>query len=90
MGHITAVNEDGHLNRQTLGSVSLFRGRGDIVFYHRDLFTPRPACVILVMERDGLELRFRWNPSRKPSRWWLRRPRVDRGCARTARVRKGL
>lgn len=60
-GNITQINEDGHLNRQTLGSVSLFRGRGDIVFYHRNLFTPETRSVTLVMERDGLELRFRWN-----------------------------
>lgn len=61
MGHITQINEDAHLDRQTLGSVSLFRGRGDIVFYHRNLFTPETRSVTLVMERDGLELRFRWN-----------------------------
>ncbi|MBT8491961.1 MAG: hypothetical protein KJO07_02780, partial [Deltaproteobacteria bacterium] len=34
-GDVVSVNNDGHRRRQTLGSLSLFRGRGDFVFYGR-------------------------------------------------------
>lgn len=60
-GRITSVRADGHKNRQTLGNLSVFRGRGDIVFYRRDIFTPDVKSLTLVVERRGLAFAFTWN-----------------------------
>lgn len=59
-GDITALNEDGWRNRQTLGSLSVFRGKGDFVFYQRDLFTPAVKWLKLVVSRRGESFEFRW------------------------------
>src|SRR5687768_6727936 len=37
-GDVVAINDDGWRSRQTLGSLSVFRGKADFVFYQRDLF----------------------------------------------------
>lgn len=60
-GDITQVNDDGWKRRQTLGSLSVFRGTGDFVFYARDLFTPDIRQLKLVLERSGQSFEFIWN-----------------------------
>lgn len=59
-GDITHVFNDGHKRRQTLGSMSLFRGRGDFVFYARDIFTKKIRALTLRLERDGMTFVFTW------------------------------
>ena len=59
---ITTVGyqEDGWKNRQTLGSLSVFRGTGDFVFYQRDLFTADKRSLKLVLKRNGQAFEFKW------------------------------
>lgn len=57
---IVLIRDDGYRNRQALGSLSLFRGRGDFVFYSRDIFTPEIKRLSLVLERRGLSFVFTW------------------------------
>lgn len=59
-GDIVAINQDGHKRRQTLGSLSVFRGRGDYVFYDRNIFTPDVKWITLVVERRGVAFTFTW------------------------------
>ncbi|HUH06118.1 MAG TPA: hypothetical protein VML75_29215 [Kofleriaceae bacterium] len=59
-GDIVAINQDGHKRRQTLGSLSVFRGRGDYVFYDRNIFTPDVKSITLVVERRGVAFTFTW------------------------------
>jgi hypothetical protein len=60
-GDIVALNEDGYRNRQTLGSLSVFRGKADFVFYQRDLFTPSVRSLKLRLSRSGEAFEFRWH-----------------------------
>jgi hypothetical protein len=60
-GDIVSLNEDGHMNRQTLGSLSVFRGKADFVFYQRDLFTADVRMLRLVVKRPGEVFEFTWN-----------------------------
>ncbi len=60
-GDIVRINEDGYKSRQTLGSLSVFRGTADFVFYRRDLFTPDMRRLTLVVRRPGQAFEFRWN-----------------------------
>jgi hypothetical protein len=60
-GDIVAINEDGWKNRQTLGSLSVFRGTADFVFYKRDIFTRDLQWVKLVVRRPGTAFHFTWN-----------------------------
>jgi hypothetical protein len=60
-GDIVAINEDGWKNRQTMGSLAVFRGNADFVFYKRDIFTRDLRWVRLVVKRSGLEFHFKWN-----------------------------
>ncbi|MEZ4401670.1 MAG: hypothetical protein R3B06_16710 [Kofleriaceae bacterium] len=60
-GDIIAINEDGWRRRQTLGSLSVFRGTADFVFYQRDLFTPDLRKLTLVVRRSGQAFEFTWN-----------------------------
>lgn len=60
-GDIVAINEDGWRRRQPLGSLSVFRGNADFVFYQRDLFTPDVRSVRLVVRRTGQAFEFTWN-----------------------------
>jgi hypothetical protein len=54
--------DDGWRRRQTLGSLSVFRGKADFVFYQRDLFHPNVKSLHLVVKRPGnMEFDFRWN-----------------------------
>jgi hypothetical protein len=59
-GDIVAIRRDGHRRRNALGSISLFRGRGDFVFYSRDIFTPDIKWMTLVLERRSLAFSFTW------------------------------
>jgi len=60
-GDIVAINEDGWKNRQTMGSLSVFRGNADFVFYRRDIFTRDLQWVKLVVKRPGLSFQFTWD-----------------------------
>lgn len=59
-GDIVAINEDGWRNRQTLGSLSVFRGKADFVFYQRDLFHANMQSLKLVVRRPGEAFVFTW------------------------------
>jgi hypothetical protein len=60
-GDVVAVHEDGWKNRQTLGSLSVFRGKADFVFYQRDLFHANVRKLRLVVKRPGEAFEFTWN-----------------------------
>lgn len=60
-GDITAINDDGWRRRQPLSSLAVFRGRGDFVFYQRDLFRPDVRSLRLVVRRPGEAFEFTWN-----------------------------
>lgn len=59
-GDIVAINEDGWRRRQTLGTLSVFRGRADFVFYQRDLFTRSVRWLKLVVKRPAEAFEFQW------------------------------
>ncbi len=59
-GKIVAINDDGHLRRQHMGNLSVFRGKADFVFYHHDIFTPRIKSMTLLVGRSGLSFSFTW------------------------------
>lgn len=61
VGDIVAVHDDGHLRRQALGNLSVFRGKADFVFYHHDIFTPKVKRMTLLVGRSGLSFSFTWN-----------------------------
>lgn len=60
-GDIVAINEDGWKHRQSLGSLSVFRGRADFVFYKRDIFRPDVRKLTLVVRRTEQAFKFTWN-----------------------------
>lgn len=60
-GDIVAINDDGWRRRQTLGSLSVFRGRADFVFYERDLFSVNVRSLKLVVKRSGEAFEFLWH-----------------------------
>jgi hypothetical protein len=51
---------DGWRNRQPLGSLSVWRGNGDFVFYQRDLFTTQVRWMKLTVHRSGQAFEFVW------------------------------
>ena len=59
-GDIVALNDDGWRNRQALGSLSVFRGKADFVFYQRDLFHADVRTLRLVVRRPGEAFEFVW------------------------------
>lgn len=59
-GDIVEINDDGYKNRQTLGSLSVYRGRADFVFYQRDLFSQNVRLLKLVVRRPGEAFEFTW------------------------------
>jgi hypothetical protein len=59
-GDIVEINDDGWRNRQTLGSLSVFRGKADFVFYQRDLFSVNVRSLKLVVKRSGEAFEFVW------------------------------
>lgn len=60
-GDVVGMNNDGHKDRQPLASLSLFRGKGDFVFFSRDIFTPDVKSLTLRLKRRGLSYQFTWN-----------------------------
>ena len=60
-GDIVALNDDGWKHRQTLGSLSVFRGNADFVFYDRDLFQASVRTLKLRVSRPGEVFEFIWN-----------------------------
>jgi hypothetical protein len=52
--------DDGWRRRQTLGSLSVYRGHGDFVFYQRDLFRPEVRWLRLTVKRSGEAFEFLW------------------------------
>ncbi len=60
-GDIIAIHEDGWRNRQTLGSLSVYRGKADFVFFQRDLFHANVKQLRLVVKRPGEAFEFTWN-----------------------------
>jgi hypothetical protein len=59
-GDVVAINDDGWRRRQTLGSLSVFRGNADFVFYQRDLFNVNVHSLRLVVKRSGEQFEFTW------------------------------
>ena len=59
-GDIVRVNHDGHLQRQPLGSLSMFRGTGSLSFYARDIFSAQVRSLTLRLTRADRTLEFRW------------------------------
>jgi hypothetical protein len=60
-GDIIAMEDDGYKNRVPLGSLSVFQGRADFVFYERDIFTPDVKWMKLVAKKSGTVFEFRWD-----------------------------
>jgi hypothetical protein len=58
---IVAINEDGHRRRVPLGSLSVFRGKADFVFYQRDIFSEDVKWMKLILRRSGVVFEFRWD-----------------------------
>jgi hypothetical protein len=54
------VADDGWKNRQTLGTLSVFRGNADFVFYQRDLMKPDIRKFRLVVKRPTEAFVFTW------------------------------
>ena len=54
------VANDGWRNRQTLGTLSVFRGKADFVFYQRDLFHANVRSLRLIVSRPGEAFEFTW------------------------------
>ena len=52
--------DDGWRNRQTLGSLSVYRGKADFVFYQRDLFHANVRSLRLIVSRPGEAFEFTW------------------------------
>jgi hypothetical protein len=55
------IEDDGWRHRQTLGSLSVFRGNADFVFYQRDLMRADVRKLRLVVSRSGQAFEFTWN-----------------------------
>ena len=52
--------DDGWRNRQTLGTLSVYRGKADFVFYQRDLFNAGVRSLRLIVSRPGEAFEFTW------------------------------
>ena len=53
--------QDGWRNRQTLGTLGVYRGTADFVFYERDLFTKSMRWLTLTVHRPGQAFEFTWS-----------------------------
>ncbi|HEY4181893.1 MAG TPA: hypothetical protein VGM90_33850 [Kofleriaceae bacterium] len=53
--------DDGYRRRMTLGSLSVYRGTADFVFYERDIFNPQVRQMKLVVSRPGESFEFVWD-----------------------------
>jgi len=65
-GDIVQIRNDGYKRRQTLGSLSVFRGRGDLVFFHRNIMNPKIRSLTLHLERQGTNFEFKWRFADEP------------------------
>ena len=54
------VLDDGWKHRQTFGTLSVFRGKADFVFYQRDLMRPDVRKLRLVVKRPSEAFEFTW------------------------------
>lgn len=54
------VLDDGWKHRQTFGTLSVFRGNADFVFYQRDMMHPDVRKLRLVVKRTGEAFEFVW------------------------------
>lgn len=79
-GDIVHVNQDAYKRRQPLSSISVFRGRGDVVFYRQGLFTRHTRSLTLRLDRGTLSLEFSWKFHDGPT------PEVGRESAPTRAV----
>ena len=59
-GDVVRLNDDGWRRRQTLGSLSVFRGNADFTFYQRDMFGVNVHSLKLVVKRSGEAFEFTW------------------------------
>jgi len=59
-GDIVHLNDDGWKSRQTLGTLSVFRGNADFVFYQRDMFGSKVRWLKLTVKRSGEAFEFLW------------------------------
>jgi hypothetical protein len=50
----------GYQHRQTLGSLSIYRGKADFVFYQRDIFTAEVRWLKLTIKHNELVFEFVW------------------------------
>jgi hypothetical protein len=71
-GDIVRINNDGYKRRNPLGSLSIFRGKGDFVFYAKDLFSSDVKWITLVVNRNQMAFAFTWRfaedqPDRGPA-----------------------
>jgi hypothetical protein len=57
---IAALGNDTWVDRQPLGSISVYRGTGDFVFYERDMMSPDVHWMKLVVKRSGQSFEFTW------------------------------
>jgi hypothetical protein len=60
-GDIVRVNNDGYKRRQPLATFSMFRGRGDFVFHHRNIMRSSVKSLTLHIERSGTAFEFTWH-----------------------------
>jgi hypothetical protein len=60
-GDIVALNDDGWKRRTPLGSLSVFRGNADFVFYKRDLFNRGVRWLRLTVTRPGQTFEYTWD-----------------------------
>lgn len=54
------MRDDGYLHRQTLGTLSVFRGNADFVFYQRNIMHEDLRKLRLVVKRTGEAFEFVW------------------------------
>jgi hypothetical protein len=60
-GEVVDVNPAAAARRSPLGSITVYRGRGDAAFFARDLFTSDTQTLTLRMHRDQATLEFTWH-----------------------------
>ena len=59
-GDVVRLNQDGWRNRQSLGSMTVYRGHGDFVFVDRDIFSQSSKSLKLVLKRGDTTFEFTW------------------------------
>ena len=58
--NLVGVNDDGWKNRETLGNISVYRGKADFVFYQRDIMNTSVRWMKLTVSRSGQQFEFLW------------------------------